>query len=180
MTNLRLLLSILLFLTVIMTSYGQDTWVEYKDKTSISFQVNVPAEMQKKVQNVTAEVGDLVSVTYGVQGPKEDGGKAFMVNTLTYPEGVIDLTDKVGIDSLINASIESIAASINGTVVYIHEHENKLESLFRISYKENTGTVKGKAIVSDDTFILLQVYAAKNDSLDDDIDYFLKSFRLVK
>lgn len=159
-------------------SYAQDGWIEYKAEDVMSFSVDVPGQMESTSKNIKTTVGELNAITYAYQGAAEDANYLYLINLVQYPEGTfpadsIDLIEEY----LQNAALTS-AEKVNGDLVYATELDENLSKLFRIKYNDGDAVIKGKSYIRDDVFINLQVFTVKSKSLNNEMDYFLDSFKV--
>ena len=165
---------------IVCTSYGQEDWIKYVSEVDQGFEVVVPGEMLLHRKSVSTAVGALETLAFTYEGNAEDKNKLYLINQVDYPTGTFlpDSVDLIG--TFIKASISTAAENIGGKVIYIHDTKvnGELGYSFRLKYNAGQGSIKGIATVSDDTFYMLQVYCHTDDSLNDEMDFFLESFHL--
>lgn len=159
---------------------AQNSWILFENPIDNSFSVEIPSEMEMSSKEVITAVGPLETIAFTLEGKKDDKIKLFLITQVEYPSATFPADSMDLIDEFLVSSIGSAAESIGGEVVY----KSKVKRLgngayiFRIKYNKGTGVVKGKILIHNDTLYMLQVYCHVNDSLFDDINYFLSSFRL--
>jgi hypothetical protein len=178
----RLFLSIIVTLSSVFTSSAQGDWILYKADAVLSFEVQVPAEMGVKTKEITTDLGTMTTTTYAHEAGEEASNFLYVINVVEYPPGVFPADSIDLIDDFLSEAILSIADGLDGELVYqsdIQEENNGQGMLFRLKYKDGFGVIKGKTYMKDDVFITLQVYTTKDNSLNDEMDLFLDSFRAM-
>lgn len=161
---------------------GQISWVKFKADAVLSFEVTVPAEMGVKTKKINTDIGEMTTTTYAHEGTEEDVNFLYVINTVEYPSGAFPKDSTALVDDFLNEAIVSISDGIQGEIVYtseINEKKNGQGKLFRLKYDNGFGVIKGKTFLKDDVFITLQVYTTRDNSLNEDMDYFLNSFKAL-
>jgi len=161
---------------------SQHDWISYSPDEGPFFSVEVPSEMEIKSNQVDTEIGRLITMAYILEGSESDKNKLYLINSVVYPEGSFP-QDSIGLKlDYLSESITSTVINAGGQLIYSQEQKvgGELGYVFRIKYNDGTGIIKGKAVISGDTFFMLKVYSHKDDSLNQDMDYFLNSFRLIQ
>lgn len=173
--------SILMLLGINVT-IGQSEWITYKADALLSFEVQVPAEMGIKTKEITTDLGVMTTATYAYEGTEEDVNFLYVVNVVEYPSGTFPADSTSLVDDFLSETVLSIADGVKGELVYqseIQEERNGQGKLFRLKYDNGYGVIKGKTYMKDDVFITLQVYTTRDNSLNDEMDLFLDSFRAM-
>lgn len=142
-----------------------------------SFSIETPVELFYIPKTIETSLGELPSEVH--YGYNEDDKILYMVNYVQYPEHSFDTDSLELIDTFLEASIHSHAESIEGEVVYTsvdetHEHSR----IFRIRYNQGKAVLKGKAILRNDNYYMLQIFSPTDMSMNDTHDHFLSSFRI--
>ena len=161
---------------------AQEEWVSYKADAVLSFEVDVPAEMGVKTKDIPTDLGVMTATTYAHEGSEEDRNFLYVVNVIEYPAGTFPSDSTSFIEDFLSEAVLSIADGVKGELVYqskIQEERNGQGNLFRLKYDEGFGVIKGKAYMKDDVFITLQVYTTRDNSLNEEMDLFLDSFRAM-
>lgn len=168
----------LLCFFIISTSYAQDSWVAFKSSrfSHADFTAEFPAEPYLKYQTLETEVGKVENETYYTYD--EEQMIIYTVNYVEYGKDFISSDSTALITDLLMSYIEDITEQVDGTLVYtsIEEKGKKNAVLFRITYNQGEGILKGRAIYVKDRVYTLQTFAPKHKSLSDDINRFLYSF----
>lgn len=161
---------------------AQTDWIVYKADAVLSFEVQVPAEMGVKTKEITTDLGIMTTTTYAHEPKEEAMNFLYVVNVVEYPPGTFPTDSIELVDDFLSEALLSIADGVKGELIYqseIQEKGNGQGKLFRLKYDSGFGVIKGKTYMKDDVFITLQVYTTKSNSLNDEMDLFLDSFRAM-
>jgi len=170
-------LSILLFQSV---GYGQYDWMTFKADAVLSFSVDVPAEMEFETKEITTAIGKLTTQTYSLEGKEDDLNYLYLINIVEYPLGTFPQDSIDLIDEYLLSSINSTVVKVKGKLVYtsdIDENKNGIGKLFRIKHNGDHLIIKGKSFIRKDAYISIQVFTLRENSLNDEMNYFLDSFK---
>jgi hypothetical protein len=159
-------------------SLAQDSWIKFESDDVLSFVVDVPAEMEKTIKKIPTAVGELNAITYAYQGNAEDPNYLYLINFVKYPEETFPLDSVDLIEAYLQNAVLVCAERVHGEVVYSSDLEEANGKLFRVKYNEGNAVIKGKAYIRDDVFISLQVFTVQSKSLNQEMDYFLDSFKV--
>ncbi len=156
---------------------AQEDWEMYQTD---QFRVEVPQAMELTSTIVNTSLGDLENTTYTCKGSEEKGSKTYQINSVSYPTGTFPMDSIELIQEYLAAAIETRAASVNGSLVYktLEKKGEQTVYLYRIKYNSGHEVIKGKAILTADTFYMLQAFCHRDQSLHEDMDYFLNSFKV--
>jgi len=157
---------------------AQNDWTQFSADEVLSFQVDVPDVMEKSKKTIKTAVGELTTYTYAYQGAEADPNYLYLINCVQYPEGTFPTDSIELIDAFLENAAQTSAERVSGSVVYTSEMDNDFGKLFRIKYNDGEAVIKGKSYIQKDVFILLQVFTVQSKSLNDEMDYFLDSFRI--
>lgn len=166
------------FCTVLNTSIAQNSWINYKASEVIPFSVDVPGLMDTSSQTIKTAVGSLITQTYAYQGTSDDPNYLYLINFVEYPTGTFPSDSIDLINDYLDNSVLTSAEKVGGKLVYASDLENVSGKLFRIKYNDGNAVIKGKSYIRNDVFISLQVFTVQSKSLNDEMDYFLDSFKL--
>ena len=158
-------------------SYGQDSWVKFKADDGMSFSIDAPGEMEKSSKKIKTAVGELTTLTYAYQGTEEDPNYLYLINFVTYPESTFPDDSISLISDYLDNSILSSVENVAGDLIYASDLEKDHGKLFRIKYNDGNAIIKGKSYIINDVFVSLQVFTVQSKSLNDEMDYFLDSFK---
>lgn len=174
------LLYALLFITLSsVLLHGQD-WTTYKtSKIAIaSFKIETPVELFYIPKTIKTSLGELPSEVH--YGYNENDKILYMVNYVQYPEYSFNTDSLDLIDAFLEESIKSHAESIDGEVVYTTVDNTREHSrMFRIRYNQGNAVLKGKAILHENNYYMLQIFSPIDKSMNDDSDYFLSKFKIL-
>lgn len=166
-----------------MTSFGlhaQDSWTTYRSDAG-RFTIDTPAELKDGTKTILTAIGEMTVYTLMTEGAEEDNNYLYLINYSDYPKGTFD-PDSTQIimsffESTINASIESLGGElIYDSDISIKNHPGRL---YRIKYNDGSAVVKGKIYLVGDRFYSLQVFTLTEQSLNDEMNAFLDSFRIL-
>lgn len=170
-------LSILIFQNL---GYTQDDWMNYKADAVLSFSVDVPSKMEFESKEIETAIGSLTTQTYSVKGAEEDLNYLYLINIVEYPLGTFPADSTDLINEYLSSSINSTVDKVNGELIYsseIDEKDNGIGKLFRIKHNNDQLIIKGKSFIKKDAFMSIQVFTIQQNSLNDEMDFFLDSFK---
>lgn len=176
--TLKIAITIVFASILTVATTGQSSWLTFYAEPDSSFKVEVPATMSKSEKAVTTELGELVTIAYTLEGGEDDQNKLFMINEVRYPDGTFPADSIELQNEYLTAAIETAARTISGEVLYQHplDKDSYTGFLFRIKYNEGNAVMKGYSLLYKDRFYMVKVYAHTNDSLNDEMKFFLESF----
>ncbi|MEM9546911.1 MAG: hypothetical protein AAGA77_13105 [Bacteroidota bacterium] len=174
----RNIIFLTLFFIIYNDGFGQEDWINFKAPNGFLFSVDVPGEMEESSQTIKTAVGDLKAVTYAYQGNTEDPNYLYLINLVQYPEGTFPVDSIDLIDEYLENAILSSIEKVNGELSYSSNLERNNGKLFRVKYNNGQAVLKAKSFITKDVFISLQVFTVQSKSLNDEMDYFLDSFRI--
>lgn len=173
------LISIILLIYTCYPSSAQTRWGKFQPAGQ-SFEILTPGEMKNGEKKILTEVGQLHPVTWLHQGDKNDPNYLYLISWVDYPEGTFHRDSTETIQEMFDISIETSLKDLGGTLAYKSEstYGGYPGMLYRVSYNNNRAVVKGKLVLANDRFYMLQVYTLSEKSMNYDMDRFLDSFRL--
>lgn len=163
-------------------SYSQNDWINYKADAVLSFSVDVPAEMEYISKTIKTAVGELTTHTYIHQGSEKEPNYLYVINIIEYPYKTFDSDSLELINTFLEESVQTVARSVGGEVIYASKLDispNGNGILYRVKYNDNTAIIKGKSFINQDVYINLQVFTTKDNSLNDEMNTFLDSFKTL-
>jgi len=178
--NMRYILLSTLLMWSLYAEAQPEQWITYKDAVSEEFSVEVPISMEVKTKEMETSLGKLKSVAYTVEGTEDDANMLYLITKVAYPAGTFPADSIELAEEYLTEAVTTTAESVGGEVVYVSRSDRSgpITYLFRLKYSGGQAVIKGKAIISGDSFYLLQVYCHTNDSLNSEMDDFLNSFTL--
>lgn len=160
---------------------GQDHWITFTPKGQ-NFEVMVPGVMTNGEKKILTEIGSLHAVTWLYQGQKDDANYLYSVSYVDYPEGSFDRDSTDLIQAFFEAGMETHIQDLKGELIY--KSASNLDFypglLYRARYNDGKAIVKSRMLLVHDRFYALQVYTLVESSLNNDMNRFLESFRLIK
>lgn len=176
--TLKLLLVFISFCFAFQPIIGQEEWVQFKVEDGLNFSVEAPGPMEESSKRIKTAVGELEVVTFSYQGTEEDPNYLYLINMVQYPEGMFPKDSLDLKNEFLDNSIVSSVDRVQGELIYSTSIESGKGKLFRIKYNDGNAIVKGKSYLIKDVFVNLQVFTIQNKSLNDEMDYFLDSFKM--
>jgi hypothetical protein len=161
--------------------YSQDTWKVFKAVDG-DFSVLVPADMNSHTDTIQTSVGAVLNKTYFVNQVEGDPNFLYAIQCNYYPIGSFPADSTELIDEFLKESLISISEVTKTGIVYKSERsfQSKYKSyIARLANNETGMSVKTFLVIVDDAFYSLQVYTANDKSLNDNIDKFLDSFKIL-
>ncbi len=151
------------------------TWISYLSDDG-NFSISFPEEPIVKSEEVQTTLGSLDVLTVYCEGGEEDRNNLYLVNTMEYPEEYALRDSTATKDEMLRGSIEEIRVQLGGRIDYSSEGQKGYK--YRISYNKDSAICKGQIFFSGNEYYSLQVFTSSTNSLNDDMERFLKSFRL--
>ena len=181
---MKFLYTIGLFLcisTITVDAQPSGTWQKF---TSVDNMVSVlfPGTPKSYTKEIHSLWGGIINESYISTADEEPiNGVSFVVNRLRYPLGQIDSDSLSLIDDLLEETLGSLLETNKMGKVYSNDQmEGPYHGkIFRFADNERGISIKGKCFYGKSEIIILMVYTSTNQSLLDQIDWFLKSFRYV-
>lgn len=169
----------LLTLLLLGESLTGQTWSSYTDPDSL-FAIEAPGNVLIKEKSVLTGIHDLNVFTYYIKGIDEDPNSLYLINVADYPSGTFPVDSSELVEEFLNESLESLQLNLRGKIDYRQPiHEPAQGFLSRISQHDKDVVVKVKTFIFEDRFYTLQVFTPSDKSLNDSVDRFLHSFRLL-
>ena len=160
--------------------YGQENWINFKADAVLSFTIDVPTEMEFETKEISTAIGKLSTQTYSLKGSSEDPNYLYLINIVEYPIGTFPSDSLELMDEYIINSINSTVEKVDGELIYssaIEGGQNGYGRLYRIKHNNDQLVIKGKSYIKKDAFLNIQVFTTKDKSLNNEMNYFLDSFK---
>jgi len=145
------------------------------------FQIIEPGVFTEKFSNIETDIGDMEVFTFYCEPPVEDPNYLYLINYIQYPEGTLHHDSTVMVSSIFTESLDESISGMNGRLLYQVE-QSDLEyptHLSRAEFNEGENIMKSKMVVFENRFYFIQVFTSKEHSLNDKMDHFLDSFKLI-
>lgn len=172
------------FLSVIICffSFTQTDWKRFTSYEG-KFSVLSPAELQEKVNNIETEVGTMAYHSFFYQPiEKEPENFIYMISYVDYPEAAFHPDSTEVINDFFETTIAGAVESLNGELRYSNEvslNDNP-GRIWRIDYINGEAVMKTKAFLAGNRYYSIQVASHKDKSLNNDMDKFLDSFKIIE
>lgn len=161
--------------------FSQGNWISYTDQEN-TFTILAPGAMQTKEKMIETSTGDyLLNTVFLESNIEETENYLYMIN---YHEVGDDLyhTDSLNLNlDFLTTMAEDITMNMGGKLLYTNPvSDDKWTSMeYRVSFKDEKYSMKGKLILNNTHLFSLQVYSTKQYALNKNMDRFLQSFRLL-
>lgn len=176
-TYFNLLITALIFLFCSLQIKGQE-WQRYK---SDSFEIFLPKLPEKRTKNLYTGLGMLKTVNYSVKPEAADANFFYSINIVEYPSELISLDSTDLIDTMMVAHVNELSATLKSKIIYATEsnYQGRPSYLFRLMDDLSGQVVKGRVVFAYDRMYSFMVFTLKDKSLNDNIDKFLDSLRIL-
>ena len=160
---------------------AQKQWQEFTPPGQ-QFKVLVPGTMTNGQKKILTDVGEMRPETWMCEGSGDDPNKLYLVSYVDYPAGTFHPDSTALIEELFQASLETHLKDLSGQLTYqTASNYNQNPGLFyRATYNDNKLVVKSRMLLIGDRFYALQVYTFSEKSLNDGMNKFLESFRIIE
>jgi hypothetical protein len=188
MDHVRIVFIFFFFVLIVPFVYAQKSEWVYRTYEG-AFEVKSPAVLQcgQKTYSgdslyTSLEITNCVFQEEYEKDGKRFKGKIYMVNIMKYPPSTIQEDSIALIRQLLEESIPDHINKFAATTVYKAESDylNSPGLTYRLSYNDNKSMLKAKLIWANDRLFTIQCYHSTAQSLDNDIDRFINSFKLTK
>jgi len=171
--------SITLFLLCLISILQPD--YDVYTNTSAQFSVMKPGLYKEKYANIETKIGDMEVYTYYCEPPAEHPNYLYLINYIQYPEEALHHDSLDMVTELFAQSLEESRVGMEAKLLYqVQQSDNQYPTqLSRMEFNQGQHTVKSKMMVAENRFYFIQVFTIKEYSLNDDIDLFLNSFKLI-
>jgi len=178
--------SIVLLFSISVLSFtqlsGQVKWQTFESKEA-AFSVLLPGVVKVMEKMVATPAGEfLVHTAYTESALDSTGNFLYLVNYFEAQN--IDFSPDSSFDAFIFLEdfLENIRASVEGKILYSHrDHFDKNPVVeYRLNYQEDVLQMKGRIILAGQMMYSLQVFTDKKNSLNRQMDTFLRSFKLIE
>ncbi len=151
-----------------------DHWVLHRNE-SVGFVYYGPDNMAHSSKEIETSIGVVDFHTDYAIEKSEEGSLIFTISY--YP---IDFADTLYSD-ILDEIVDSGVEATNGTLDYAADQKMQESPcrLWRISKPETFETVKSKAVIANNHVIIIQATTPKELALDERVDVFLESLRLL-
>ncbi len=147
------------------------------------FSIVTPASLDLTVQSIPTQVGEIQLYTYTHRVPDSTAQVfQYSVTYYEYPEILIPADSTEMLTQFFAETINAIAERIDGHIVY-SEPVPFLDypaMLTRIIYQDDKYALKNKMILANNRFYLIEVFSSSDKVIDEDINKFIDSFKLLQ
>ena len=160
---------------------GQNEWQKYLDPNG-KFEVFCPGGlMQMKEQEVVTELGHLKNTAYFIQMDNPHPNHLYMITTIDYPKGAFPKDSLSMIEEFFEEVLISLEQNTNTKEQY-HQMEvtaQTKEMISRLISLDGKTSIKARVLLKDDILYTLQAYTNHSNKLNDFLDQFIDSFKLL-
>jgi len=147
------------------------------------FQLLSPGLMLEKTDSIETPLGKLAYRVHFFQPEdKTADNLLYMVSWCDYPEGSLHADSTEMLEEFFDATMESAAFSVKGSVVYsdVYKMEEYPGRIWRIDYLDGNAIIKTRAFVVGSRYYALQTVSRKERHLNILGEKFFDSFRLIE
>jgi len=180
-------LSIWILVAMSLTAWSQSTnwsdWITFESKDG-SFTMAAPEEPEYLTKEITTSIGamDVHSYMIAPNYEAENPNLMYLIEYYDYPEGTFP-EDSLDLKQFFyDQTAEATSYEIGGKLSYSSKSEvDGIDGmLYRCQYKDGTYVMKSRMFFVGDRFYHIKVYTEKAASLNDEMDWYLDSFKLLK
>ncbi len=147
------------------------------------FAVLSPAPLELNVQNIPTQAGEIQLHTYTHKVP--DSTQQVFLYSVTYyeyPEVLIPPDSTEMVEQFFTETLSAIADRLEGQIVYSEpvSSSDYPTRLTRISYENDSYALKNKMILANNRFYLIEVFSTSDQVIDNSINKFIDSFKLLE
>lgn len=185
--RVKIILSIILLIGMHCTFFGQgvdtDQWILHKSDKG-HFTILMPEEPEYLQKKIATSVGEMNLHSYmcAPEYTQDNPNLMYLIEYYDYPEGTFPV-DSVDLKQFFyDHTASANSAEIGGKLVY--QSASTVDGIpgviYRCQYKNDEYVMKARMFFVGDRFYHLKVYSEKARSLNDEMDYFLGSFRIIR
>lgn len=151
----------------------EDWFVQESDDKQ--FSLFVPHKLNKYSKKTLSDLGELTMISYQSK-QADDYQNHYSLSYIDYPEDVFEMDDSLRID-LAETTVEGLP----GETIYeeLIKGKNYNTLLCRKKLKDQNLYSKSKVFVVQNRIYIMIVYAPNDRAINDGIDLFLNSFKLL-
>ncbi len=158
-------------------------WVTFESRDG-SFTMTAPSEPEYLEKEITTSIGpmELHSYMLAPQFDDQNPNLMYLIEYYDYPDGTFP-EDSLDLKQFFyEQTAQATSYDIGGTLAYSAKSTvDGIDGyLYRCQYKNNTYVMKSRMFFVGDRFYHIKVYSEKNTSLNDEMDWYLDSFKLIK
>lgn len=179
------ILGLLMTLTTLVFAQASNwsDWVLFESKDG-SFSMIAPSEPEYLQKEITTSIGAMKLHSYMVapQFDEQNPNLMYLVEYYDYPQGTFP-EDSIELKQFFyEQTAQATSYEIGGTLSYSSKSSlGGIDGfLYRCQYKNDTYVMKSRMFFVGDRFYHIKVYSEKETSLNDEMDWFLDSFKLIK
>lgn len=158
-------------------------WITFESKDG-AFTMAAPSEPEYLSKEITTTIGAMelhsymVAPTYSDENPN----LMYLIEYYDYPEGTFP-EDSIELKQFFfDQTAQATSFEIGGKLSYSSKSTvDGIEGmLYRCQYKDGTYVMKSRMFFVGDRFYHIKVYSEKEASLNDEMDWYLDSFKLIE
>jgi len=147
------------------------------------FAVLSPAPLDLNVQSIPTQAGEIQLHTY-THKVADSTQQVFLysVTYYEYPEVLIPSDSTEMVEQFFSETLSAIADRLEGQIVYSEPiaSSDYPTRLTRISYQNDSYALKNKMVLANNRFYLIEVFSTSDQVVDNSINKFIDSFKLLE
>jgi hypothetical protein len=160
---------------------GQSDWRLF-EPIDQNFSVNCPGGlMEYTSKSFITGIGEMTNQAYFLNMKGDHPNFLYLINIVEYPEQSFPKDSIRLIEELLSTTAEAMSESTGCQIMYQQTEMNDEVPflILRLHDKESNTSIKSKVFVIHDRLYTLQVYTSHENKLNDFVDKFIKSFRVL-
>lgn len=160
---------------------NRSDWITFEANDG-SFLMSAPSEPEYLTKEITTSIGTMEVHSYMVapQYEEKNPNLMYLIEYYDYPEGTFP-DDSLELKQFFyDQTAQATSYEIGGKLSY--SSKSSIDGiggmLYRCQYKDDTYVMKSRMFFVDDRFYHIKVYTEKETSLNDEMDWYLDSFKL--
>jgi len=188
MVNMNVIkgISIVAMWAISITAWSQSTnwsdWITFESKDG-SFSMAAPSEPEYLTKEITTSIGAMNVHSYMCAPDYEASNPnlMYLIEYYDYPEGTFPEDSLELKQFFYQQTAQATSAEIGGVLAYSSKSEvDGIDGmLYRCQYKNGTYVMKSRMFFVADRFYHIKVYTEKETSMNDEMDWYLDSFKLL-
>lgn len=179
--GLIILFSLVLSTSVWSQSTNWSNWVTFESRDG-AFTMAAPSEPEYLVKEITTSIGAMELHSYMVAPQYDDQNPnlMYLIEYYDYPEGTFPEDSTALKLFFYEQTAQATSYEIGGALSYSSESSvDGIDGfLYRCQYKNDAYVMKSRMFFVGDRFYHIKVYSEKESSLNDEMDWYLDSFKL--
>lgn len=177
-TNLALV-SLVLFLFA--TDLSAQRWQPYDNATG-RFSVLIPGEFEERVTYQETDIGFMTIYHHVLRSTDSSDNLVYMVTWYDFPDNVIHSDSVHLLEEFFRVTVDEAVRSVRGELLYQNTmpYQNLPGWQWRINYLQDQATIRTRVILDGNRYYAIQTVAFAQKSLNNSVNRFMDSFRLLE